>query len=188
MRFLTIIASLCFAVFLGHFALEYSQIEVPAKLNVKFHDLSKETRKEVECLAQNIYFESAHEPTEGQIAVAFVTFNRMKSGYFPNNYCDVVKQKTYRNSYTVCQFSWYCEDRPLAILRAGGLTNSSNSLYNRIVELSLDFYLNHEKMKDPTSGALFYHADYVSPGWPNMRKTAYIGRHIFYQKTTLRNV
>jgi spore germination cell wall hydrolase CwlJ-like protein len=188
MRFLTILTSLCFAIFLASFAFEYSQIEVPTKLNVKFHDLSKESRKEVECLAQNIYFESAREPVQGQIAVAFVTLNRMNSGYFPNNYCDVVKQKTYNNSYTVCQFSWYCEDRPLAILRSRALTNSDDSLYNTIVELSLNFYLNHEKMKDPTSGALFYHADYVSPGWNNMRKTAYIGRHIFYRKTKLENV
>jgi hypothetical protein len=188
MRFLTILTSLCFAVFLAVFASTFSQIEVPAKLDVKIHDLNKTARQEIECLAQNIYFESAHEPVQGQIAVAFVTLNRMKSGYFPNTYCDVVKQKTYNNSYTVCQFSWYCEDRPLAILKAGGLTNNNNSLYNKIVELSLNFYLNHDKMMDPTKGALFYHADYVSPGWPNMRKTAYIGRHIFYQKTTLRNV
>jgi spore germination cell wall hydrolase CwlJ-like protein len=114
--------------------------------------------------------------------------NRVADSRFPNDVCSVVYQKTRFSDRTVCQFSWYCEDRPLAILKAGGLTNNNNSLYNKIVELSLNFYLNHDKMVDPTKGALFYHADYVSPGWPNMRKTAYIGRHIFYQKTTLRNV
>ena len=183
MRLLTVLSSILFAIFLGFFAFAFSQIPIPTKLNVKFSDLSKDARKQVECLAQNIYFESAHEPTEGQIAVAFVTFNRMKSGYFPNTYCDVVKQKTFNNNYTVCQFSWYCEDKPLAILKNNGLTTRSSSLYNSIVELSLNFYLNHDKMKDPTKGALFYHADYVSPGWPNMRRTAYIGRHIFYNKS-----
>lgn len=188
MRFLTILTSLCFAVFLAFFASAFSKIEVPAKLNVKYYDLSKQSRHEIDCLAQNIYFESAHEPVEGQIAVAFVTLNRMKSGHFPSTYCDVVKQKTQFNSYIVCQFSWYCEDRPLAMLKSRALTNDSNLLYNKIVELSLNFYLNHDKMKDPTKGALFYHADYVSPGWPNMKRTAYIGRHIFYQKTTLKNV
>jgi hypothetical protein len=72
--------------------------------------------------------------------------------------------------------------RPLAILRSRGLTTDNNMLYNKIVDLSLNFYLNHKNMKDPSKGALFYHADYVSPGWPNMKRTAYIGRHIFYNK------
>ena len=188
MRFLTIITSLLFAVFLSFFAYAFSEVHVPAKMNVKFTDLSKEAKREVECLAQNIYFESAHEPTKGQIAVAFVTLNRIKSGHFPDTYCEVVKQKTQFDRNVVCQFSWYCEDKPLAILRSKSLTPQNNSLYNSIVELSLNFYLNHESMEDPTKGALFYHADYVSPGWPNMKKTAYIGRHIFYQKTNMRNI
>jgi len=188
MRFLTVLTSFLFAVFLGFFAYSFSQIEVPAKLNVKITDLSRDARKEVECLAQNIYFESAKESTEGQIAVAFVTLNRMKSGHFPDTYCEVIKQKTYNNTFVTCQFSWYCEDRPLAMLKNRALTINNNMLYNKIVELSLDFYLNHEKMKDPTKGALFYHADYVSPGWSNMKRTAYIGRHIFYNKTNLRNL
>jgi spore germination cell wall hydrolase CwlJ-like protein len=182
MRILILLTSFIFALFLYTFAAAFSSIEIPTKLNVKLTDLNKTARQEVECLAQNIYFESAKEPVEGQIAVAFVTYNRMKSGQFPNTYCDVVKQKTYFERYVVCQFSWYCEDKPLAILRSKGLTTDNNALYNRIVDLSLNFYLNHKDMKDPTKGALYYHADYVSPGWPNMRRTAYIGRHIFYNK------
>jgi hypothetical protein len=182
MRILILLTSFIFALFLYTFAAAFSSIEIPTKLNVKLTDLNKTARQEVECLAQNIYFESAMEPVEGQIAVAFVTLNRMKSGQFPNTYCDVVKQKTYFERYVVCQFSWYCEDKPLAILRSKGLTTDNNALYNNIVGLSLNFYLNHKDMKDPTKGALFYHADYVSPGWPNMRRTAYIGRHIFYNK------
>jgi spore germination cell wall hydrolase CwlJ-like protein len=188
MRLLTVLASILFAIFLSFFAFAFSQVHVPTKMNVKFVDLSRDARKEVECLAQNIYFESAHEPTEGKIAVAFVTLNRMKSGHFPDTYCEVVKQKTHFEKYVVCQFSWYCEDKPLAILKSKSLTVNNNSLYNDILDLSLNFYLNNEKMKDPTKGALFYHADYVSPGWANMKRTAYIGRHIFYQKTNLRKV
>jgi spore germination cell wall hydrolase CwlJ-like protein len=30
--------------------------------------------------------------------------------------------------------------------------------------------------------ALYFHADYVNPGWPNMTRVAQIGNHIFYKK------
>jgi hypothetical protein len=62
------------------------------------------------------------------------------------------------------------------------LTNSNNKKYNEIMTLALLFYLNQEKMSDPTQGALFYHADYVNPNWKNLQKVAQIGRHIFYEE------
>ena len=34
---------------------------------------------------------------------------------------------------------------------------------------------------DPTDGALWYHADYVSPSWGRVfKRNGQIGRHIFY--------
>jgi spore germination cell wall hydrolase CwlJ-like protein len=50
--------------------------------------------KEIRCLAKNIYFEARNEPTLGQIAVAFVTLNRVDSNQFPDTICTVVEQKT----------------------------------------------------------------------------------------------
>ena len=47
---------------------------------------------EVECLAQNIYFEARGEPTQGQIAVAYVALNRKKDERYPNTLCAVIKQ------------------------------------------------------------------------------------------------
>jgi hypothetical protein len=38
-----------------------------------FESLDKETQKQVTCLADNMYFEAAHEPLAGKKAVAFVT-------------------------------------------------------------------------------------------------------------------
>jgi len=138
-------------------------------------------QKQVECLADNIFFESAYEPEKGKIAVAFVTLNRVNSQIFPDNICDVVKQRTQH----VCQFSWYCESGPRSLSYTKDLTNAQKVLYNEIYELAMHVYANHEKMKDPTKGALFYHADYVNPRWPNMIKTAVIGRHIFYNRKDL---
>lgn len=150
-------------------------------LRVKYVHLPLEAKHQIDCLADNIYFESAHEPTKGKIAVAFVTLNRVNHHRYPDSICGVVKQRTQK----VCQFSWYCEERPYNMHKNKVLTKTNNKLYNEIVELSTYVYFNYEMMDDPSDGALFYHADYVNPQWKNMIRTAVIGRHIFYQRSDL---
>ena len=59
---------------------------------------------EVQCLAENIYFEAASESFEGKLAVAQVTLNRVNSGKFAKTVCGVVKQKDIINGVMVCQF------------------------------------------------------------------------------------
>ena len=146
-----------------------------AGANIKLYNLTQDARHEIACLAENIYFEAGHEPEQGQLAVAFVTMNRVNSGKFADSICGVVKQKI----GSTCQFSWWCESKPYAMSTSNALTKTNNSLYNRIVDLSVNFYLNHDQMKDPSRGALYYHADYVNPGW-KLPKNTQIGRHIFY--------
>lgn len=177
----SILVSLALAatiLFVGYSLLP-TNYNVPLK--VQYNNLNASAKKQVECLADNIFFESAHEPTEGKVAVAFVTLNRVNSGHFPNNICGVVKQKT----QNVCQFSWYCEERPYRLSYSKDLTGPQEKIYNEIVQIAVYVYTNYEKMKDPTNGALFYHADYVNPQWKNMTKTAVIGRHIFYIRKDL---
>jgi len=146
-----------------------------AGANIKLYNLTQDARHEIACLAENIYFEAGHEPEQGQLAVAFVTMNRVNSGKFADSICGVVKQKI----GSTCQFSWWCESKPYAMSTSNVLTKTNNVLYNRIVDLSVNFYLNHDQMKDPSRGALYYHADYVNPGW-KLPKNTQIGRHIFY--------
>jgi N-acetylmuramoyl-L-alanine amidase len=147
------------------------------KLMVSFHELSKETQKQITCLADNIFFEAAYEPEEGKEAVAFVTLNRVYSSYYPDDICGVVKQKTKH----VCQFSWYCEEKPKRLSYTKGLTEGQKLLYNEIRDIAIYVYLNYEQLDDPTKGALFYHADYVNPYWKKTKvQTTQIGRHIFY--------
>ena len=156
--------------------------------DVPFSRLTKDTQKQIECLAENIYFEARNEPLEGQYAVAFVTMNRVYSKDFPNDICGVVKQKTQVQSIgdrrVVCQFSWWCEPTPKHISTNNILTETNNMKYNEIVKVAINFYVNYERMEDPTQGALFYHADYVSPNWKNLQKVTQIGRHIFYERKT----
>ena len=147
-------------------------------INANFEHLTPKVQRQVLCLANNIYFEARSEPIKGQIAVAFVTLNRVTSELFPDSICDVVKQK--RNN--VCQFSWYCESRPKRQYTKHILTGEGSLQYNEIIDIATFVYANYEKLNDPTHGSLFYHADYVRPGWrKRMDKVAVIGAHIFYR-------
>ena len=44
------------------------------------------------CLASAVYFEAQGEPLAGQLAVAQVILNRMKSGRYPGSVCGVITQ------------------------------------------------------------------------------------------------
>ena len=151
----------------------------------KYTQLTPEAQRQVSCLASNIYFEARSEPVDGQIAVAFVTLNRVASKDFPDNICDVVKQKSrverIGDRRIVCQFSWYCETKPKGQYYNMLLTNDTTKKYNDVLEVAIHVYANQEKLIDPTNGSLFYHADYVSPNWRNLDRHVIIGRHIFYR-------
>jgi spore germination cell wall hydrolase CwlJ-like protein len=151
----------------------------------KYTQLTPEAQRQVSCLASNIYFEARSEPVDGQIAVAFVTLNRVASKDFPDNICDVVKQKSrverIGDRRIVCQFSWYCETKPKGQYYNMLLTNDTTKKYNDVLEVAIHVYANQEKLIDPTNGSLFYHADYVRPNWRNLDRHVIIGRHIFYR-------
>jgi len=136
--------------------------------NVRYKELTSDVRKQIDCLADNIYFEAGHEPEEGKIAVALVTLNRTQDPRFPKEICSVVKQKV----NLVCQFSWICE--PMKAIK-------HNDVYRKSQDVALHVYANYEMIDDITNGALYYHADYVNPGW-KLKKTKVIGRHIFYKE------
>lgn len=128
--------------------------------------------KELDCLARNIYFESASEPFEGKVAVAQVTMNRVASGQFADSVCGVVHQKNVVYSKVICQFSWYCESPATLKVRAPDLYKESYEVAKRVLL---------EGFRLPSlEKAMYYHADYVNPGW-RKEKVAKIGRHIFYK-------
>lgn len=149
-------------------------------VEVTYQDLRTDEQKQVDCLADNIYFEARQEPVKGQMAVAFVTLNRVQSGKFPETICGVVKQK----QRGVCQFSWWCDvtAKTQALRRSFG----ERDVYEQIRLLATYIFLNHHKLDDVTHGAMFYHAKHVSRealGMRNLRPTARIGQHIFYRNS-----
>jgi len=139
-------------------------------------------KKEINCLAVNMYHEARGESTEGQLAVAFVTLNRMESKSYPDSVCGVVYQGRHKPSWKDeailvpirwrCQFSWYCDGKP-DIVR-------DTDLFNEMVHLSIDVWRGRHE--DMTDGSLFYHADYVQPSWAkSMVMVTQIDRHMFYR-------
>lgn len=133
--------------------------------------------KQVECLAKNIYYESAGETYEGKLAVAQVTMNRVKSGQFPTDICAVVYQKTTDlNLKTVCQFSWTCMVKEM--IHVHDRYRWEESLL--IAKRALTVPVLHDKISE--TNALFYHAVYVNPGWNKQKVVTKIGNHIFYSR------
>ncbi len=125
----------------------------------------KYTPKEFDCMARNIYYEAGVEPHVGKVAVAQVTLNRVKSGYWGNNICKVV--------YAKDQFSWTRDKKRAWLANKGRAWEESKQVASQV--------LSYGMRVKPLKKALFYHADYVSPNWKDSSKRIVkVGQHIFY--------
>lgn len=141
-------------------------------------------KKEIECLAKNIYFEARGESRKGKEAVGLVTINRVFSSRFPETVCDVVFQsKRDENGNprkNLCQFSWYCDNLPIDI--------KDKRVYNKIYRVAefvyINYFINTNAMEDFTNGSTHYHAYHVNPFWSESDQYSYtmnIGSHLFYR-------
>jgi len=131
--------------------------------------------KQLDCLTRNIYFEAGYEPFEGKVAVAQVTMNRVSSGHFPDSVCGVVYQKNIFYQKVVCQFSWSCQTNH-------SVKPINPAMYRESQEVARKVMLENFKLPG-LKNAMYYHADYVNPGW-KLPKISKIGRHIFYGERT----
>ncbi len=124
------------------------------------------SKKEFNCLARNIYWESLSEPLIGQLAVANITYNRLQSGKWGNTFCKVIfhkkqfswtNNKNIRNAKPKNQIQW-------------NRAKYSAMLFSRGVRVT--------KLEDSE----FYYAQYINPpSWTlSMTKQAHLGQHIFF--------
>ena len=128
--------------------------------------------RQLTCLSKNIYYEAGSEPFEGKVAVAQVTLNRVNSGQFPNDVCKTIYQKNVFYEKVVCQFSWACD-------RDSGSRPPNNANYRESQEVAKKVLLEEFRLPG-LKEAMYYHADYINPGWKREKITK-IGRHIFYK-------
>jgi spore germination cell wall hydrolase CwlJ-like protein len=130
-------------------------------------------RKNLDCLARNVYFEARGEPLAGQYAVAEVTLNRQASRHYPRTICEVVYQKNWdplRKRY-VGAFSWTEFD---------SLPEPGGEEWQRAWRVAEAVY--YGKTVPRLQGALHFHATYIKPDWAKSRqRVARIGRHVFYK-------
>lgn len=148
---------------------------VVALLTTVMHTMvSNDTdRRELTCLAMNVYYEARGEPVEGQYGVAEVTMNRVADPRYPDTICEVVHQKRwdYLRKRYVSAFSWTefeTVPKPQGAAWQGAVT-VANSVYDGRREQTLE-------------GAVHYHALHIRPSWARGKEpVAKIGRHVFYR-------
>jgi spore germination cell wall hydrolase CwlJ-like protein len=126
--------------------------------------------RDVDCLADAVYYEARGETLAGQAAIAQVVLNRVRHPAFPKSVCGVVFQGA--ASGDTCQFSFACNGamrRP----KDGAAWIRSEQIAARALA---GFVM-------PQVGeATHFHAAGVSPGWgPNLMRVAQVGLHVFYR-------
>jgi spore germination cell wall hydrolase CwlJ-like protein len=131
----------------------------------------KAKQNQVDCVAKAIYFEARGEPFEGQLAVANVINNRVKSSKFPNTHCGVVHQAKRIDGKIVknkCAFSFYCDGKVEEIR-----DKKAYKLAENIAKLSMQgVYV------DIARKATHFHAVYVNPYWSkHLEYLGKIGKH-----------
>ena len=132
----------------------------------------------VMCLAMNLYHETRGETLAGNIAVGYVTMNRVADPLYPDTVCGVVHQAKYHGWDLVnpirnrCQFSWYCD----------GLSDNPQDGKAMLESVILAQHVIAGTVTDISQGATHYHAKYVNPYWADdMTVVLEIGQHIFYK-------
>jgi spore germination cell wall hydrolase CwlJ-like protein len=122
------------------------------------------TARERTCLIRNVFYEAGAEPHEGKIAVAQVTWNRLRSGAWGQDLCGVI--------HAPHQFSWTLDsvkrNRPL------------NGAQVAAVQSAVDEFLSGMRVSK-LKNATHFHATYVRPNWATAdTRLKKIGGHVFY--------
>ena len=123
------------------------------------------TNSDLDCLTRNIYYEAGVEDHRGKFAVAHVTINRLKTGYWGNTICKVV--------YAKSQFSWTLSKK---------LPRPDSRLWAESEEVAR-LVLAGSRVRGLVK-SLYYHAVYIKdPTWADPKsELGQIGNHVFYSR------
>lgn len=157
-----VIGLIIYFAFISKAALDGSRVEA-----------ARQRARDLQCLAENIYFEARGETLQGQYAVAEVTMNRLASPLFPDTICDVVHDTRWdpARKRLVAHFSWTAFKLRL---------ESGSAAWQQSMGVATKVYDGDYRPVVPN--ALFYHATSVTPYWASSKRVvARIDRHIFYR-------
>lgn len=119
--------------------------------------------RDLNCMAEAIYFEARGESARGQQAVAEVILNRVDSNQFASSVCGVVNQPS-QFSYTI----------------GGAKPIRNKSAYLRARDIARNALAGAPRIL--TGGATYFHTPAVRPSWSRrFQRTVQIGQHIFYR-------
>ena len=157
---------------------EAAQASVPVSLETgsqMYTDrFGKSDSADVRCLAEAIYYEARGEPVIGQIAVAQVVLNRVRSGRWGPSICRVVNQGISRGEK--CQFSFAC--RTFRTKPIGDAWTQARDIANDAVQ-------GRAWLRELVE-ATHYHTLNVSPVWRiDLEPLGTYGQHVFYKARDL---
>jgi N-acetylmuramoyl-L-alanine amidase len=164
-RTLVIIGCSLLALLLIRQEARMDQIEDKLDDIIQVREQVKYTQRDLDCLTKNIYYEAGTESKVGKFAVAHVTVNRLKTGYWGDSICKVV--------YARKQFSW-------TMLKK--LPQPNAKLYAESERIAHKVLAGH-RVRSLTQ-SLYYHATYIKdPKWVDPKHEAdTIGNHVFYNR------
>lgn len=145
-------------------------IQSLSDLRVEHRRWAESRAAEHQCLSEAIYYEARSETRSGQLAVADVVKNRVKSKHFPDTICGVVYQNADRPF--ACQFSFACDGSMDRAPSGKAWENSQN-----MAQVSLSGFVS-----DLTHNSTHYHTVAVNPHWADsLQFQKQVGFHVFYR-------
>lgn len=165
-RTITIIGCCMLALLLLRNEIRLDRIENKIDDVIQIKEHIRYTKNDLDCLTRNIYYEAGVENFTGKLAVAHVTVNRLKTGYWGQNLCRVV--------YAPLQFSWTLSKKLPAPNPA--VWKESESAARAVLE---EGYRVRGLAR-----SLYYHAIYIKdPKWADPKhEVGQIGEHVFYNQ------
>lgn len=164
-RVLAIIGCSLLAVLLVRQEVRMDMIEEKLDDVIQVKEHVNYTKNDLDCLTKNIYYEAGVESRVGKFAVAHVTVNRLKTGYWGNSICKVV--------YAKKQFSWTLAQK---------LPRPNSKVWAESEDVARKVLAGH-RVRGLTK-SLYYHAIYIrDPKWADPKQEAgQIGNHVFYNQ------
>jgi len=149
---------------------DYQMVEMLIGETEDLRQSAKSQMGEHRCLAEAVYYEARSESRSGQIAVAEVVLNRVKSKHYPNTICGVVYEGAERT--TGCQFSFTCDGSTMREPR-GRMWQRSQQVAKTVITGGT---------RAITNRSTHYHTVAVDPHWSgSLRFNKQIGTHKFYR-------
>ena len=129
-----------------------------------------ESSRDLDCLADAVYYEARGETPAGQAAVAQVVLNRVRHPAFPKSVCGVVFQGAHTGD--TCQFSFACD---------GSMNRAREpAAWRRAQEVAAHALAGF--VMPSVGNATHFHVAGLDPGWgPRLLRVAQIGLHVFYR-------